>query len=165
MNSAKYYIEKLDLKPHPEGGFFKEIFKSEEKMHQDHLPERFGGHRHFLTSIYFLLETGNISKFHKIKSDELWYFHEGVSCTVVTIDDNGKLEEHKVGLNIANGEQPQAVVKQGLWFGAYVNKPDSYSLVGCAVAPGFDFLDFEMGDRENLIKQFPHHKEIITKLT
>lgn len=165
MHTSKYFIEKLNLLPHPEGGFFKEIYKSEEKIHKDHLPERYNGHRHFATSIYFLLETGNRSKLHRIKSDELWYFHAGCSCTVVTIDDNGKLEEYKVGTNIEKGEQPQAIVTKGLWFGAYVNEPDSYSLVGCAVAPGFDFLDFEMGDREKLLQEFPQHKDIIIKLT
>lgn len=165
MKTAKYWIEKLNLLPHPEGGYYKEIHRSDESVLKENLPERFSGHRSFSTAIYFLLEGSQCSKFHRIKSDELWHYYDGSSATIYVIDKNGRLTEHKMGLNIEGGEQPVRIVKTGDWFGAKVNDSKSYILVGCTVSPGFHFDDFEMADRKSLIKEHPQHKSIIEKLT
>ncbi len=154
-------IDKLDLKPHPEGGYFSETYRSKEKIS---LPG-FEGDRHFSTAIYFLLTSDNFSAFHRLKQDEVWHFYQGSSLFVHVIDTGGKYTRHRVGLDFANGETPQLVVKAGDWFGSSVADENSYSLVGCTVAPGFDYRDFEMGKREELLKLFPDHKEIIERLT
>ena len=165
MKSAEYWIEKLKLQKHPEGGWFKEVYKSDEKILKDHLHKRFSGARHHSTSIYFLLSGNEFSAFHRIKSDELWHFYEGSAITVHMIDENGKYSKALVGNNFDNGEAFQNVVPHGVWFASELSDKNSYALVGCTVAPGFDFEDFEMGDRDTLLKMFPMHKEIITRLT
>lgn len=163
--AAEYYIKKLGLEKHPEGGWFKEVYRSSEEISGEHLPERFSGKRHHSTSIYFLLSSDTFSAFHRIKSDELWHFYEGSPVTIYMISGEGIYSEAVLGRNIENGEVLQCVIPNGVWFGAKVNEPDSFCLVGCTVAPGFHFDDFELGERNTLIKMFPEHNEIITKLT
>lgn len=149
-------VEKLQLLPHPEGGFYNEVYRSEEII-----AER---ERNLFTSIYFLLTSENISKFHRIKSDELWYFHSGSPLIVHTLDANG-YSQHLVGNDLAAGQQPQLLVPKNTIFGSSVLENNDYSLVSCAVAPGFDFRDFELFSSEELLKDFPEHKEIIDRLT
>lgn len=165
MKNAEYYIKKLGLQKHPEGGWFKEIYRSDETIKNEHLPERYSGSRHHSTSIYFLLTSDTFSAFHRIKSDELWHFYDGTAVTVYTIDENGNYSEIILGNDQEKGEVFQCVVPRGVWFGAKVNKPDSFCLVGCTVAPGFHFDDFELGKRGELIKIFPNHTELINQLT
>jgi uncharacterized protein len=165
LNNAKYWIEKLGLIKHPEGGCYREIYKSEEIIKKEHLPERFPGDRHFSTSIYFLLKSGEYSAFHRIKSDETWHFYDGESLSIHMIDAKGNYSTVKLGLNFDSGEAPQFTVPHSTWFAAEVNKPDSFVLTGCTVSPGFHFDDFEMGIREKLIAMFPGQKEIIHKFT
>lgn len=162
---AEDYINGLKMLPHPEGGFFKENFKSEEKIHKDHLPGRYINHRVFSTSIYFLLRSSDVSKLHRIQSDEIWYFHNGSPVKIVCLSETNGYYEFILGNDLSKGQLPQAIVKYGEWFGAYVLEENSYSLVGCNVAPGFDFEDFEMGKREYLLKTFPGYEDIILKLT
>jgi predicted cupin superfamily sugar epimerase len=163
MKDADYWIDKLELKKHPEGGFYKETYRSAESILQMGLPPRFSGSRSFSTSIYFLLRSGDISAFHRIKSDELWHFHSGSSLSLyVLIDD---LKVYRLGDNPDEGESLQVVIPANCWFGAKVNDPDSYTLAGCTVAPGFDFSDFEMAKKETLIKTFPSQRSIIELLT
>jgi len=164
-NKAKYYIEKLDLMPHPEGGYFKEIYRSEEIYPADHLPKRYGGSRCFSTSIYFLLEGEQVSTFHRLKSDELWHFYDGSPLKIFIINSSGKKEEILLGNNLEKNENSQVVVTKGNWFGAEVMDKSSFTLLGCTVAPGFDFSDFEAGKRLELIKQFPAFENLILKLT
>lgn len=163
--NAKYWIEKLRLTPHPEGGYYVETYRSHELIQADHLPERFGGPRCFSTAIYFLLEGDQFSAFHRIKSDEIWHFYTGSSLTLYVIDLKRELSEIKLGNNFDNGEVFQAMIKAGCWYGAKVDDPGSYSLVGGTVAPGFDFQDFELGERKKLIAWYPEHRAIIEKLT
>lgn len=165
MNNAEYWIKKLGLEKHPEGGWFKEVYRADEIHKHEHLPERYKGGRHHSTSIYFLLTSDTFSAFHRIKSDELWHFYSGSAVTVYMIDENGNYSETSVGPNNEAGEIFQCVIPRGVWFGAKVNQADSFSLVGCTVAPGFHFDDFELAEREELLKQFPQHKEIIERLT
>ncbi len=163
--NAQYWVNKLGLEKHPEGGWFKEIYKADEIIKQEHLPERFSGHRHHSTSIYFMLTSDTFSAFHRIKSDELWHFYTGSPVTIYTIDEDGNYSEIKLGGNAEDGEVFQCVIPKGVWFGAMVSAADSFTLVGCTVAPGFHFDDFELAKRDELMKSSPQHKEIIEKLT
>ncbi len=165
MKNQQYWVEKLNLQPHPEGGFFKEVYRSEGTIPATALPNNFGGSRNFATSIYFMLTAGNFSAFHRIKSDETWHFYTGESITVSVIHNDGKLEEIHLGDNPDNGEVFQATVPANAWFASALRKDEGYSLVGCTVAPGFDFQDFEMADRERLSAEFPQHQSVIQKLT
>ncbi|KAB8153671.1 hypothetical protein EZY14_010620 [Kordia sp. TARA_039_SRF] len=158
-------VESLELLPHPEGGFYKEVYRSEKLIQKDALPDNFSGNRSYCTSIYFLLTSENFSAFHRIKQDEIWHFYGGSSLSVHVIDKEGNYTEHKVGMNFSNGEQPQLVVPAGCWFASSVPQKDSYAFVGCTVAPGFDFDDFELANREELQKIYPQHAAIIHKLT
>jgi predicted cupin superfamily sugar epimerase len=154
--SIEKIILNLGLLPHPEGGFYKEMYRSEEKLEDKD--------RNLLTSIYFLLTSEHASHFHRIQSDELWYFHSGSALTVHTLDSKGH-SEFKLGSDLANGELPFFLVKKDTIFGSTVDHPNSYALVSCAVAPGFDFRDFELFERHELLNQFPDHFEIINRLT
>jgi predicted cupin superfamily sugar epimerase len=165
VKDAQYWIRKLNLTRHPEGGYYKETFRAKEFIKAEHLPQRYNGNRCFSTSIYFLLESHEISALHRIKSNEIWHFYSGSSLTLYRIDPEGMLFKMKLGNDLNNGELFQVHIKAGNWFGATVNERDSYSLVGCTVSPGFEFEDFEIGERRQLIRLFPRHKEIIQKLT
>lgn len=163
--NSKYWIEKLNMLPHPEGGYFKETYRSEESINKNHLPARFAGDRNHSTAIYYLLENEQTSKLHRIKSDEMWHYHDGEGLIIYSIDKDGNLTENKLGLKIETGESPQILIPAGEWFGAKLNKPNSYCLAGCTVSPGFHFDDFEMGERKSLMESFPQHKKIIEQLT
>jgi predicted cupin superfamily sugar epimerase len=165
MHSAEYWIHKLDLQPHPEGGFYRETYRSEELIPHDALPARFPGPRACSTAICFLLRSGEISTLHRIKSDELWHFHTGAPLTIHTLTDEGAHDTLRLGLDLADGRQPQLVVPAGTWFGACVDEPHSFALVGCTVAPGFDFADLELAKREELLALFPDHADLIRSLT
>lgn len=163
--TAEYYIEKLILQKHPEGGAFAEIYRSGETVNADALPGRFGGDRSFSTSIFFLLDGSEISAFHKIKSDEIWHFYDGSAVTIYYIEKDGTLTTKTLGKDLENGEAFQVVVPKNCWFAAEVNDKNSFVLVGCTVSPGFDYRDFELAGREQLIEKYPGHKELIEKLT
>ncbi|RMF60538.1 MAG: cupin domain-containing protein [Calditrichaeota bacterium] len=165
MKPAGYWIDILKLQPHPEGGYYREIYRSNEIVKKEHLPERFNGDRCLATSIYFLLEGNDFSSFHRLKSDEIWNFYTGSSLTIYSIHPNGILTQIFLGDDYEAGEVFQAVVPAGCWFAARVNVSNSYSLVGCTVAPGFEFDDFELGKREQLLKQFPQHQQLIRQFT
>ena len=140
MNNAAYYIQKLDLLPHPEGGHYKEIYRNEKNI----LVDGFEGERSMGTSIYFLLQAGERSALHRIKSDEIWYHHDGGALEIIEQDENQQEIIIRLGKNIANGEKLQHVVKAGRWFGAHPAKETEFVLVGCQVSPGFDYRDWEM---------------------
>ena len=163
--TAQAWIDGLQLRRHPEGGWFRETYRSDEGVGRAALPPRFGDDRAFSTAIYFLLEGEDFSALHRIKQDEVFHFYDGSSLTVHVIDPDGNYSALKLGRDWTAGERPQAVVPAGSLFGATVNDTRSYSLVGCTVAPGFDFADFELPPREELCRQFPQHREIIERLT
>ncbi|MFH0975999.1 MAG: cupin domain-containing protein [Spirochaetota bacterium] len=165
MKDENYWIDKLKLEPHPEGGYFKEIYRSQEIIPKSALPERFSGDRVFSTSIYFLLNKSNFSAFHHIKQDELWHFYDGSALTIHVIDLNSAYYAAKLGRNADEGEFPQVIVNAGCYFAAEINDKSSYTLAGCTVAPGFDFADFEMPGKSRLIELFPQYEEIIRKFT
>jgi uncharacterized protein len=159
-----YWVSKLGLTPHPEGGYYKETYKSEEYISDKELSVNYEGTRMLYTSIYFLLTSDDVSHFHRLKSDELWYYHGGSSLSIHVIDETGKYQEIKLGMNLDGGEVPQVLVKKNSIFGSSVTEEDSFSLVGCMVSPGFEFQDFELFTQEELLRKYPQHKEIIMKL-
>ncbi len=159
MSNPGYYIKKLELQKHPEGGWFKETYRSGEMIPKNSLSDRFPADRNTSTSILFLLEAGEFSAFHRIKSDEIWNFHAGASLTIFSISNEGKLKTDKLGLDIEKGEKPQVIVPFGHYFAAKTN--GDFTLAGCTVAPGFDFKDFEMPSKKELLGLFPEQGEII----
>jgi hypothetical protein len=163
--TAAYWIKKLQMLPHPEGGYYAETYRSSETIKADSLPKRYNGDRTFSTAIYFLVEGGQFSALHRIASDELWHFYTGSSLLVYVIDPQGHLQMIRLGNNPEAGEVFQAVVKAGCWFGSKVEDPTGYALVGCTVAPGFDFADFELATRTELVNLYPQHGHIIESLT
>jgi uncharacterized protein len=163
MHNIQSLIDHLQLQPHPEGGYFRETYRSTGIIDGKELS--LDSDRNFSTAIYFMLTSDNFSAFHRIKSDEVWHFYAGAPLYVHVIDQLGVYHRHQAGINIEKGEVPQLVVKAGDWFGSSVATKDSFSLVGCTVAPGFDFRDFEMAERDKLLREFPEHKEIIIELT
>jgi hypothetical protein len=165
MSGAQLWIDGLQLRRHPEGGWFRETYRSEEVLAGAALPPRFGGDRAFSTAIYFLLDGEDFSALHRIKQDEAWHFYDGSPVTLHVIDPEGTYSTIKVGRDLRAGEVPQAVVKAGCLFGATVNDIRSYALVGCTVAPGFDFADFEMPSREELCRLHPRHRQLVERLT
>ena len=164
IKDASYWIEKLHLSRHPEGGYFRQTFHSKESLGKEHLPERFRGARVFSTAIYYLLPGNEVSRFHRLKADEVWHFHAGSALTLYVIDQSGSLTQRKLGGDPERGETFQVAIEAGCWFGALVDDPQSYSLVGCTVSPGFDYDDFELADRESLSESYPEHRWIIAKL-
>jgi predicted cupin superfamily sugar epimerase len=164
MITAKSLIEKYQLLPHPEGGYFKETYRSEEYIAHQALPSRFTDKRNFSTAIYFLLEQGNFSAFHKIKSDECWHFYAGQTLLVHIITTKGDLQTIHLGNNILAGEVFQFVVPANCWFASEPATNTNFSFVGCTVAPGFDFADFELANAATLTQLFPQHENIIKRL-
>ncbi|MFT5860026.1 MAG: putative cupin superfamily sugar epimerase [Flavobacteriaceae bacterium] len=155
-DQIKLLVNRFNLLEHPEGGFYSEVYRSAIDLKEQD--------RSLMTSIYFLLRSQDVSNFHRILSDELWFFHSGSPLIVHTLDENGHTQ-HQLGNNIENGEQPQLLVKAGTIFGSSVLTNQSYSFVSCAVAPGFDFRDFELFKAEALLEEFPDHGAIIQRLT
>lgn len=155
MKTAEYYIEKLEMLPHVEGGYFKQSFLSEQSYNTE---------KKLWSSIYFLLRTGEVSNFHRLKSDELWYYHAGESLTIYMITPKGKLITKQLGINIENGDSPQVLVPKGYIFGSAMNN-NGFSLVGCMVSPAFTYDDFELFKRNDLLNLYPEHQSIIKKLT
>ena len=157
--NGKEIVERLGLQEHPEGGFYKETYRSNQTIETDK-----NVYRNISTAIYFLLENENKSLFHRIKSDELWFFHQGEALEIVFIKE-GVLNTIILGNNLGNGEVVQATIPANTWFASRVKNLKGYSLVSCTVAPGFDFADFELAKREDLINEFPNLKETIEKFT
>lgn len=157
--TADYWKKKLGLQAHPEGGFYKEVYRSEEEIPARALPPRFKGNRSFSTAIYYLLGEGDFSAFHRILSDETWHFYAGEPLQLLMINPDGELKEITLGID-EDQQTPQFTVKAGDWFAA--KSTGAYTLCGCTMAPGFDFSDFEMGEALKLKDEFPQHGEIIS---
>lgn len=160
--TAAYWRETLQLTQHVEGGSFRETYRAPLELQQ---PEGFSGPRAASTGIYFLLEDGEFSAFHRIASDEMWHFYDGVTLHIYEIKPNGTLHVHRLGRDYAQGEQLQLVISAGSWFASSVEETEGFALVGCTVAPGFDFADFELADKAVLAKLFPQHAGLIGLLT
>lgn len=178
---ARAWIERLRLEPHPEGGYFRETYRSGATIDGTALggpfDEPFDGPRAVSTAIYFLLPGGEVSRFHRIRSDEVWHHHDGSALTLWLLEPPAsegapggpalqvRLASAAPRLGEPGGGLPQAVVPAGVWFGATVDEPDGYALVSCTVAPGFDFRDFELARRGDLLAVWPHERAIVERLT
>jgi predicted cupin superfamily sugar epimerase len=165
MSEAQAWIDGLQLQRHPEGGWFREPYRSAEVLAAAALPPRFGGDRALSTAIYFLLDGDDFSALHRLKADEVWHHYDGSGMTLHLIDEAGNYTTVALGRDLRAGELPQAVVPAGCLFGAAVSDPRSFALVGCTMAPGFDFADFAMPGRDELCRLYPQHRSIIERLT
>ncbi|SFP71500.1 cupin domain-containing protein [Parafilimonas terrae] len=163
MKNAAFYIDHLNLLPHPEGGYYKETYRSKGLIEAGALNDFTGG-RHFSTAIYYLLEQGDFSAFHRIKSDECWHYYAGDTLHIYVLHSNGHYECISLGAAIDEGETFQFIVPAYAWFAAECAATASFVLSGCTVAPGFDFADFEMADKTELLQAFPKHAELINRL-
>lgn len=165
MNNAEYWINKLKLEKHIEGGYFRETYRSEEIFKKETLPARYTVDHSVGTCIYFLLKSDDFSKFHRLANDEIWFFHMGAPLVIVTISPDGELQEQLLGANPELSESLHIIVPKHYWMAAYTSQKESYTLVSCTNAPGFEFSDFEMAERDALISEYPQHRQIIKKLT
>ncbi len=162
MSSAADWIDRLDLQTHPEGGYYRETYRSQ-ACFSDAIGGKFPDGRNHSTAIYFLLEKNNYSAFHRIRSDELWHFYDGDGLDIHVIDPQGEYTCLRLGTG--EGRLPQAMVAAGCWFASEVVSGGSFALVGCTVAPGFEFSDFELADGVALSAVFPQHHHLIRRLT
>ena len=153
MKDAAYWIEKLQLQAHPEGGYFAESFRSEESLTEG-LPDRYSGPRALSTSIYFLIPPGQFSSLHRLQTDEIWHYHQGGPLELVFLNASGIWSTKLLGPDPDQGQQLQQLAPRGHWFGA---RPigSEFSLAGCTMAPGFEFADFELARRSELLDEFP----------
>jgi predicted cupin superfamily sugar epimerase len=161
---AEAWARRLDLKPHPEGGYYREVYRSDETIAWPALPSRFPGARPFSTSIYFLLATGQASRLHRLRSDEIWHLYEGGPAVLHILDPEWGYRRLVLGRDPGRLEAHQHVLRAGWWFGAELAPEASYVLAGCTLAPGFDFTDFELGRRDALRAAFPAQAAIINRL-
>ncbi len=163
MDAIESIVGRFGLLPHPEGGFYRESYRSADKI--DPVHSLYSGKRNCSTCIYFLLTSQSFSAFHRIIQDEIWHFYKGSPIGIHMISADGSYSMIRLGNDFQKNEIPQYVVPGGTWFASEVLEENAYSLAGCTVSPGFDFADFEMGDRQALLTAYPHATDIIHKLT
>jgi predicted cupin superfamily sugar epimerase len=156
--NASYWIDHLNLLPHPEGGYYKEVFRSKQQVLRLGAAEL----KQACTSIYYLLEGADYSGFHRIASDELWYFHKGEPLLIHMVDENGVYSS--VELSDTTSGVLSTVVEAGLWFASEIPSRNGFTLVSCAVAPGFEFSEFEMARKENMKHLYPQHVTLFERL-
>lgn len=166
MADARTWIDRLALLPHPEGGYYREVYRSHEQVPGAALPARYTGDRAFATGIYFLLTSAAFSAFHKVNSDEGWHYYTGTApIRIYFVSEEGEMIKQDLGPDIDAGQVFQFVVPANHWFAAEVIGEDGFGLVGCTVAPGFDFEDFQLAERQTLVDEFPQHEALMTRLT
>jgi predicted cupin superfamily sugar epimerase len=163
--TALYWIEKLGLSEHPEGGYFAPAYRSSERIEESCLPNGFTGDRALVSSIHYLLARGQISALHRLKSVEMWHFYSGDPLSIYILEPNGTLKERTLGPDIDKGQEFQITIEPGCWFGAEHYGPGEYTLVGCTVSPGFEYEDMEFAGRDELLGRYPQHRGLIEKLT
>jgi uncharacterized protein len=159
-------ISRLGLEPHPEeGGYFTETYRSSLRAPREALPTQYGDSRAFSTAIYYLLTPDTVSAMHRVKSDEIFHFYLGdpVEQLQLSPDDTGKIVT--IGADLLSGQRPQVIVPAGVWQGAHLAAGGQFALFGCTVSPGFEYADYQHGDREQLITQYPAFRELITLLS
>jgi len=162
--TAESIIQHLHLQPHPEGGFYKEVYRSSDMIDATCPAPVFDGSRPYATAIYYLLQEGDFSAFHRIKSDEIWHFYAGGRLLLHLLDKEGIHQCLTLGNSLSDQTQFQIVMPAGVWFAAEPAPDTAFTLAGCTVAPGFDFRDFEMADKEELALRYPQHQELIQRL-
>lgn len=159
--TALELVRHFEMTQHPEGGFYRETYRSDGLIPAKALPPAYAGDRVYSTAILFLLREGEYSHLHRIRQDEIWHFYLGGPLRLIMLDPQGAIQEVTLGQNVIHGEYLQYVVPAGVWFGATPLPGASFSLVGCTVAPGFDFADFELGLRAELESRFPQAQAVI----
>jgi predicted cupin superfamily sugar epimerase len=167
MHTAEFWISNLGLERHPEGGWYRETYRSSGSFGFGE-NSSFGSARSFATSIYYLLESGDRSRLHRILSDEQWFFHAGSPLEVHCFPEIGEPASFTLGIDPDAVQLPHSWVPAECFFGARLQEPappGAYALVSCVVAPGFDFRDFSFADRSAMIARFPYHARIIEKLS
>ena len=164
MPTIPELIAYYQLQPHPEGGWYVQTYKSAEQIAAAALPVRFTGDRPFSTAIYFLLEQGNFSAFHRIRSDECWHFYSGDPLEIYILQPEGQLKVIQLGADFQQGQYFQYIVPANCWFASRPAPGSRYCLVGCTVAPGFDFADFELARVKELLQVYPQHADLIAAL-
>jgi uncharacterized protein len=162
--NAKEWIKQLDLTAHPEGGYFKEIYRNSNCISDVELNQKYSGKRNLSTSIYFLLESTQLSKLHRLKSDEIWYFQYG-SPIKVHVFDNETYTTYIMGTAYEEGQLLQLIIPAGAVFGAEVMGEETFCIVGCMVSPGFHFDDFELITFNELIPAYPNNEKVIRRFT
>lgn len=166
MISVEQIIKLLNLKPHPaEGGYFIESYRSEEIILKSGLPKRYDNNRAISTAIYFLITADTYSAIHRLLSDEVFHFYLGDPVEMLHLYPDGSGRVVTLGNDLKNGMRPQVIVPQGIWQGARLSKGGNFALLGTTVAPGFEYTDFELGNQDNLIAEYPQFQEMIIKLT
>jgi predicted cupin superfamily sugar epimerase len=166
MITADQIIALLNLTPHPkEGGYFRETYRSPETILEKTLPSRYKGMRPFGTAIYYLLAPGSFSIMHRLRSDEIFHFYLGDPVEMLQLWPDGTGKIFTLGSDLNNGMQPQVIVPGGVWQGARLFKNGKFALLGTTVSPGFEFADYESGERDELIKSYPQFRESIIGLT
>jgi predicted cupin superfamily sugar epimerase len=163
MNTGRSLITALELRPHPEGGWYREVFRSADRLAASALPERYLGSRACLSTIYFLLQAGEVSHFHRLRSDEVWHFCDGSPLTIHLLHPDGTAATVRLGRDLRKGEMFLLGVPRGTWMGAEGHPGAKSSLVGCTVGPGFDFADFELGESAELLSAYSGYTDIIQR--
>jgi predicted cupin superfamily sugar epimerase len=158
-------IRLLNLNKHPEGGYYRETYRSDVSVAAAALPSGYSGDRSISTCIYYLLTPDTFSCLHKVSSDEIFHFYLGDPIEMLQLLPDGTSATFKIGQNLAAGETPQLLIKRGVWQGSRLLAGGSFGLIGATVAPGFDFADYEEGARAELIRQYPDRQALITALT
>jgi len=162
--TAAFLIRHLQLTRHPEGGYYRETYRASGIIPGNALPDGFTGDRRFSTCIYYLLENGDRSVFHRLRSDECWHFYGGQALLIHVIDAAGRYSCIRLGNDLMNGENLQFVVPASTWFASEPASGSTFSLAGCTVAPGFDFADFEIASQKDLLGKFPAHTGVVQRL-
>ena len=166
MATADELIRLLQLKPHPrEGGFFRETYRAAETTAAAALPERYGGGRSHGTAIYYLLTPATFSALHRLASDEVFHFYAGDPVRMLQLLPDGHGRAIVLGPDVTRGQQPQVLVPRGVWQGSVLEPGGAYALLGCTVAPGFDYEDYESGRRDELLAAYPEFADLIRRLS
>jgi predicted cupin superfamily sugar epimerase len=166
MPTAEELIRRLNLQAHPkEGGFFRETYRAAEDLPASALPKRYGAARSAGTAIYYLLTSQTVSALHRLASDEIFHFYLGGPVRMLRLFPDGRGEEVILGTDLEKGQQPQVIVPRGVWQGSLLEPDSDFALLGCTVAPGFDYADYEHGDRAALLERYPSFAELIRHLT
>ncbi len=156
MLTSTDWIQALNLMPHPEGGYYREFHRSSIKLHKNSLPPDFKGERELGSVIHYMLTSDSFSAFHKLSSDEIWHFHDGSAFLIHLISPQGEYSVIRLGLDVNVGQVPCFVIPAGYFFGAEVAEENSFALASCTVMPAFNFAEFVMPTRDELISIFPH---------
>lgn len=156
--TKEYYLQKLNMTPHPEGGYYKETYRAASRVQSN------SGDRSAGTVIYFLLDEMNFSAFHRLTSDEVWYFHDGGSAKIYILHADGSIDIKTIGKDTTIGEEFQIILPANCWFAAEVEDGKNFILVSCSVSPGFEFEDFKLADGSKLADDFPQHAVLIRRL-